>query len=138
MNAQMPFTGNQHFLRFCCICFTCMCEPVGVCVFFSLNHLKVNCRHRDTSLLKTSAYFPTKQFENKCRHHHNILLDLPRMRPFLNTTTVPLVNLRKSTVISDIIQYPVWMQISPIVPRMYFSNQGFVKIYARHLVLMFL
>ena len=44
----------------CCMCFTSVCEPVSVwaceCVciyFFSLNHLKVNCRYHDTSLQKT-------------------------------------------------------------------------------------
>ena len=42
------------------MCFTSVCEPVSVwaceCVciyFFSLNHLKVNCRYHDTSLQKT-------------------------------------------------------------------------------------
>ena len=32
----MPSTRNQHLLRICYICFTSVCEPVSVCIFFSL------------------------------------------------------------------------------------------------------
>ena len=46
-------------------------------------------------LIPACASSSLQNHESKCRYHPNLLLDLPRMKPFLNTDIVPLLNLRK-------------------------------------------